>query len=129
MTFHAKMSMSDLQRYPWRLYLIMYELDIHVLVLKTVYFYFWFLRKRYLSMFCGEMVKINYFLNHKNEDIFHIIDQIKVLRILLWIKYSPLLQIIFNQPNLNSKSLPSICNLKKFLEGSNYEKMNAKESN
>ena len=62
-------------------------------------FGFWFLHKSDLSMFLGEMVKINYFLNHKNEDIFHIIDQIKVLRILLWIKYSPLLQIIFNQPN------------------------------
>ena len=29
-TYHAKMTMPDLQRYPWKVWLIKYELDINV---------------------------------------------------------------------------------------------------
>ena len=51
-TLHAKMAMSDFQKYPKQLCLIKYELDIHVLSLQTVYFHLCSLCKNCTFLAC-----------------------------------------------------------------------------
>ena len=74
MILHAKMAMPDLQRYPSKICLIKYEIDIHVLYLQAIYFYLMFLRESDLRI-PGLATHWNkHFLNEKNDDILYIFD-------------------------------------------------------
>ena len=85
---HAKMTMPDLQQYPWKLFYINYELDIHIHIFVFELFIFncnfptkvtcGFLAYR---RYKGEMIWNRHFLSQKNDDIFHIFNQIKVSRV------------------------------------------------
>jgi len=72
------------RQYPWKLFLIKNELDIHCF--KTVGFQVKFICNSDSRNFCfrnnGEIFKIKHFSSQKNDLIFHIIYQIKVSRLL-----------------------------------------------
>ena len=82
MTLNAKMTMADLQRtVPLKM---LHELDLHFfLFILAVYFYLWFLCKNELRISCllDTLVKImqreKQFSSQKNDDINHILDQIR----------------------------------------------------
>ena len=68
------MAMPDLQRYPSKICLIKYEIDIHVLYLQAIYFYLMFLRESDFRI-PGLATHWNkHFLNEKNDDILYIFD-------------------------------------------------------
>ena len=65
----------------WKLCLIKYELNINVFV-SLHFFHLRFLRESDLRSF-RKTRKNKYFSSQKNDKIFHIFDQIKVLRVQL----------------------------------------------
>ena len=61
-----------------------YELDIHVLFLKTVFNYGFSVKMICTFFICKNKLRNlrnKHFLSQENEGIFHIIDQIKVSRV------------------------------------------------
>ena len=82
----VRMTMPDLQRYPWNPFLIKYELDIVFVSFGCLFSFMVSLRKwlAYFLFIIKAMVKlteINTFPSQENDDIFHIFYQIKVSRV------------------------------------------------
>ena len=79
-----KMAVTNSQKYPYKLFLIMYELDINSLILKTDYLLLFFFLKGDLRISTAGKNIVNFRNKHfnlKNANTFHIIDQIKVSRV------------------------------------------------
>ena len=68
--------MPDLQRYPWKFCLIMYELDIKVFFFKLFDLRFLCESDLHISCLLEAMEKLTEMNTQKNEGIFHIFDQI-----------------------------------------------------
>ena len=70
------MAMPDLQRYPEKLCLIKYELDIHVFVSLNCLFSFAVSLRKLLAHFLlirshGEIISVKNFSSQENDNIFH----------------------------------------------------------
>ena len=78
---HANMAMSVVHRYSLKLYLIKYELDIHVLLfLKLFIFIYGFYAKKTFANETGKFIRIKHFSNQKTTLSSTFFCQIKVSR-------------------------------------------------
>ena len=91
MTLYAKMTTPDSQRYSKKLCLITCEIDIYACFCLLKLFSFSVSMQKCLAYFLlirsnGEIIRVKHLSSQKNYNIFHIFDQTKFARVLMYFR-------------------------------------------